>query len=431
MIARVGEWLAALLPESYLRYLPVLQQAFEAFLLGLPPGRQAEIWQAQTRLPAEALVADRMVALLRQCPTLHKLGQILARDPRLDAAFRERLHTLESCLPLAGCDDYSWPEPLQPLKALAEGSVASVFACDWGGQPVVSKRLKPQVAEQLKDEFAVWTELGQQLGPWCQAEDLPVFDYASVIASLIHLLQDELHPQREQNQLLLAAQRFLDQPMVHIPRVYPQLVEGGVVMERLNGTPLLSHPRGEELFSLAVRVLFTDPFFSADEDGIFHLDPHPGNLWVTDQGRLALLDWGSTLSLPKNRRVLLTHSLLSAWRGDQQDWEFFAAQLTGAPVGAVPRAGSLSGLLEPGSWGGQLPLDLILLRKILFHLEGVEAQLGLSCLNWELLVQAGGRFLAELPLRFSAPAHWRGFSTHLSNLDIVRHAVLKFWGHSQ
>lgn len=431
MIARVGEWLAQLLPEAYLRYLPVLQRGFEHFLRGLPGARQAEVWQAQSRLSPEAGAAERMVALLRHCPTLHKLGQILARDPRLDSAFRDRLRSLESCLPLAEIDDFSWPADLQPRQALAEGSVASVFACEWRGHPVVSKRLKPGVAAHLSVEFAIWTRLGEELGGWCRTSGLPVFDYASAIASLIQLLQDELQPQREQNQLLLAAQRFAEQPIIHIPRVYPQIVEGGVVMERLTGTPLLAHPLGSQMFPLAVQVLFTDPFFSAEEETIFHLDPHPGNLWVTDSGRLALLDWGSTLSLSKHRRLLLTHSLLSAWRGDQQDWEFFAGQLTGSPVGPVPRAGSLSGLLDPDSWGGQLPLDLILLRKILFHLEGVEAQLGLTTLGWELFVQAGARFLAELPLRLSAPAHWRGFSTHLSNLDIVRHAVLKFWGHSQ
>ena len=147
---------------------------------------------------------------------------------------------------------------------------------------------------------------------------------------------------------------------------------------------------------------------------------------LTQEGRLALLDWGSTLTLPKHRRVLLTHALLSAWRGDQQDWEFYASQLTGQAVGALPQSGRLSGLFDPACWGENMPIDLILLRKILFHLEGVEAQLGQTQLLWQLFVQAAARFLTELPMRLMAPADWRGFSTHVSNLDILRHAVLKF-----
>jgi ubiquinone biosynthesis protein len=427
MMFDVKAWLEELIPNEYRAYQPVIGLALGYFVGHLSPARQGQIRQHQAALGAQASSAERLVALMRDCPTLHKLGQVLARDPRLLPAFRERLQSLESCLPLASVSDFDWPAELEAGSALAEGSVASVFACDWRGYPVVSKRLKPGVAERLAEEFELWGSLSRQLGDWCRQADLPVFDYASIIASLIHLLQDELHPQREQQQLLAAAQRFLSQAQVHVPRVYPQLIESGVVMERIVGTPLLEHARGAELFPLAVQVLITDPFFSPEEDGIFHLDPHPGNLWVTNEGRLALLDWGSTLALPKHRRLLLTHALLSAWRGDQQDWEFYASQLTGQPVGPCPRGGALSGMFEPACWGEQLPIDLILLRKILFHLEGVEAQLGQSQLGWQLFLQAGARFIAELPLRLAAPATWRGFSTHVSNLDIVRHAVLKFW----
>ena len=415
----VQEWLQELIPDAYRRYLPVLQQALLFFVSRLSPERQQTILRNQLGAQTSA---ERMTSLMRDCPTLHKLGQLLARDSRLEPEFREKLRDLESCLPLARRDDYVWPAELDPQEALAEGSVASVFACRWGSTDVVCKQLKPNIAARLREEFALWTELGDQLGEWCRQHDLVVFDYRTVLASLVRLLEDELHPSREQRQLLLAAQRFDQEPLVQVPRLYPQLP--GLVMERLYGTPLLEHERAGELFPLAVRVLITDPFFTTEEDGIFHLDPHPGNMWITSEGRLALLDWGSVLILSKERRVLLTHALLSAWRGDQQDWEFYASQLTGSRVGACPRANSLSGLLDPGCWGEQFPLDLILLRKILFHLEGVEAELGESQLLWHVFTQAALRFLAELPMRLMVPANWRGFSTHLSNLDIVRHTLL-------
>jgi len=38
--------------------------------------------------------AERMTTLMRDCPRLHKLGQLLARDPRLDPGFREELREL-------------------------------------------------------------------------------------------------------------------------------------------------------------------------------------------------------------------------------------------------------------------------------------------------------------------------------------------------
>ncbi len=415
----IQEWLQELVPEAYRGYQPVLERALLHFVQGLNSERRQQILLHQMSATSNA---ERLTCLMRDCPTLHKLGQLLARDPRLQADFRAKLRELESCVPLARPEDYDWPLELRPQAALAEGSVASVFACEWGETQVVCKQLKPGVAEKLRQEFALWEELGEKLGDWCREDGLPVFDYRTVLASLVRLLEDELHPSREQRQLLLAAQRFLEMPQVQVPQLYPQV--RGLVMERVYGTPLLEHERAAELFPLAVRVLLTDPFFTSEEDGVFHLDPHPGNMWVSPQGRLVLLDWGSVLVLSKQRRALLTHALLSAWRGDQQDWEFYATQLTGAPVGNCPRGGSLTGMLSPECWGAQFPIDLILLRKILFHLEGIEAQLGESQLMWHVFTQAGARFLAELPLRLAAPLNWGGFSTHLSNLDIVRHTVL-------
>lgn len=422
----IGDWLEELLPREYLSYRGILQRSLLYFLEQLSPRRRQQILAHQW---GQATSQERLVQLMRDCPTLHKLGQMLARDPRLAVDFRRQLQSLESSFPLSQASQFSWPDGLEPQQALAEGSVGCVFACRWGNSEVVAKRLKPGVEEQLREEFQIWQGLAQELPGWRDEFHIPDFDYESTVLSLVRLLEDELHPEREQQQLLRAAHRFEDWNQVQIPRVYPQLaLPDGLVMERLYGQPLLTHPQAQEYFSLAIQVLLSDPFFADEDEGVFHLDPHPGNLWITQDGRLALLDWGSTLYFSKHQRVLLTQALLAAWRGDQQDWQLFGSQFTGWSVGPCPPRGRLSQLFQPSSWGSRLPVELILLRKVLFHLEGVEAELGQDDLLWHLLVQAGGRFLAELPMRLFAPADWRGFSTHLSNLDLLRHAVLTWLG---
>ncbi len=375
---------------------------------------------------AESSSEARLLALMHLCPTLHKLGQLLARDPRLSQSLRERLQSLES-LPGSIPEEWDWPQDLVPVRALGEGSVAIALECTWRTQSVVVKRLKPGIAQRLQEEFQAWDRLSQELANWVEQDNLPDLDYQSTITSLTRLLEDELHPHREQQHLQRAAQRFLNWDQVQVPQVYPQLLEDGIVMEKLEGSPLLDHPMAEQHYSLAIQLLLSEPFFCQEEEGIFHLDPHPGNLWVGKDGRLILLDWGSTLYLSKHQRVLLTQACLAAWRGDQQDWELFAGQLTQAPVGQLPQGGSLSDYLHPRCWGTKIPVELILLRKILFHLEGLEAQLGKRDLLYQLFLQAGAKFLVELPLRLAAPADWRGYSTHISNLDVVRHALLSFF----
>ena len=74
--------LAQLLPEAHAAYRPLLVDGLRFFLERLPPPRQARILTEQLRLPGHTSPARRLVTLLRQCPTLHKMGQVVARDQR-------------------------------------------------------------------------------------------------------------------------------------------------------------------------------------------------------------------------------------------------------------------------------------------------------------------------------------------------------------
>src|ERR1700757_4505312 len=90
---------ADLLPAAYARYRPLLADAVCFFLERLSPARLRRIVTEQRGLPASAPTAQRFVALLRHVPALHKLGQVVARDRRLNPGFRRRLQQLESLKP--------------------------------------------------------------------------------------------------------------------------------------------------------------------------------------------------------------------------------------------------------------------------------------------------------------------------------------------
>jgi predicted unusual protein kinase regulating ubiquinone biosynthesis (AarF/ABC1/UbiB family) len=51
-------------------------------------------------------------------------------------------------------------------------------------------------------------------------------------------------------------------------------------------------------------------------DGLFHADPHPGNLLVRDDGALVLLDFGMVIEVDAGMRRHLAHTVLAAVRGD-------------------------------------------------------------------------------------------------------------------
>jgi predicted unusual protein kinase regulating ubiquinone biosynthesis (AarF/ABC1/UbiB family) len=51
-------------------------------------------------------------------------------------------------------------------------------------------------------------------------------------------------------------------------------------------------------------------------DGLFHADPHPGNLMVAPDGRLVLLDFGMAVRVPREQRLRLVETVFAAIRGD-------------------------------------------------------------------------------------------------------------------
>ncbi|MEK7795330.1 MAG: hypothetical protein AAB353_12415, partial [Candidatus Hydrogenedentota bacterium] len=96
---------AAVVPDCYAEWRPLIQDAIDLFLARLSHSRTEAITRHQAVLPPDTGEEERAVALMRDCPMLHKLGQVLARHQRLDAAFRARLQRLENSAPSMRLDD--------------------------------------------------------------------------------------------------------------------------------------------------------------------------------------------------------------------------------------------------------------------------------------------------------------------------------------
>jgi ubiquinone biosynthesis protein len=108
---------------------------------------------------------------------------------------------------------------------------------------------------------------------------------------------------------------------VRLPALHPQLcTERVLVMERLDGLPLdaagaVIHARGLDRVVLA-RALLGCLLRQIMLGGVFHADPHPGNILLLDDGRLGLLDFGSVGRLDALLRSALQQFLLAIDRGD-------------------------------------------------------------------------------------------------------------------
>ena len=99
---QAGGWMLAftpvdwLVPEAARRWRPLVAEALQFVFSRLPDARLAAKIAGQLELPPDTPPGRRLVRLLSRMPALQKLGQVLARNRRLDPALRQALTELEN-----------------------------------------------------------------------------------------------------------------------------------------------------------------------------------------------------------------------------------------------------------------------------------------------------------------------------------------------
>nr|VFK54294.1 MAG: ubiquinone biosynthesis protein [Candidatus Kentron sp. TC] len=457
--------ISPLVPDEYAAYRPLIAETMVFFLERLSPTRLLEILAAQNRLPVEASLIQRLGALLHFCPTLHKLGQLLARNQRLAPALRERLQTLESMEPVTplfsiiptierglGRDTFSGIR-LAP-RPLAEASVAVVVPFSHrspeesnpsSDQEGVLKVLKPGIEERLEDELDIWSAVGVFLDERCKELGLPGLHYAETLGAVRKLLFNEVKLDQEQRNLAAAARLYTGRKSTHIPSLLPFSTPRITAMERIFGAKVtqvhtLSGDARKDLATTIIDSLVVRPACSGEYAAMFHADPHAGNLFITEEGRLAVLDWSLVGYLGKRERELLAQLLLGAITFDifrvvraieglassRPDhalvWKIAERALRGLHPYKFPGFDWLVKLLDDAKLLAEVRFltDLLLFRKSILTLEGVVADICANCRIGKVLpVSAIHEFLHELLDRSTCSPLSRSFGTHVSNLDLL------------
>ncbi|GAA3447836.1 ABC1 kinase family protein [Planomonospora venezuelensis] len=263
--------------------------------------------------------------------TFVKLGQILStRSDLLAPEFVEELRLLQDRVTTA-----PWAEIEPVLAAELGGPVAGTFA-EFGREPlaaasiaqvyrarlttgeeVVVKVQRPGIAAVVEQDLDIVARLARTLERrtrWGRA-----FGVTELAQGFAAALREELDFRVESaNMAAVAAAHARDagEP-VRVPAPHPELSGRRVlVMERLDGVPFGGAvPEGADREGLA-RTLFETLLRQIMLHGVFHADPHPGNIMLLADGRLALLDFGSVGRLDASLRGALQRLLIALDRGD-------------------------------------------------------------------------------------------------------------------
>ncbi|MDT9686975.1 aminotransferase class III-fold pyridoxal phosphate-dependent enzyme [Streptomyces sp. P9(2023)] len=276
---------------------------------------------------------EHTAALLRRCmlglgPLYMKVGQVLGTQtgllsPEATAEFRsffselpamnerDLRRTLARGLPLPveeAFRSFDW-EPV------AVGSVAQVHrAVLHDGGEVAVKVVKAGVRERL--HVSAWT-LGKLLATvHALVPPLRRYDLPAHFAELRPLLAGQGDMRREALRQQEVATNFRLHPFVRVPTTYDRLCGNDIlVMEYVHGIrgqepDLTGHPRP----SLARRMqdaFYTMVFFH----GLFHVDPHPGNVLFGPDGQIVMLDFGLVGHLTPDDRWNLGSFYYACMRG--------------------------------------------------------------------------------------------------------------------
>ncbi|CAL1168358.1 unnamed protein product [Cladocopium goreaui] len=180
---------------------------------------------------------------------------------------------------------------------------------------------RPGLKDTLILDMFIFRRLSQLLNNWAQAHlgcnvTLVVDEFASK-------LWEEANYEQEAKNAQMFAKNFGQDPTVKIPKVFMQYVSKKVItMEWIDGL------KSTDLAGLRRRGIDINEFIRNGvqaalrqllEFGLFHGDPHAGNIFAMDDGRIAYVDFGNVANISESQRDVLIGAITHVSNSDYKE----------------------------------------------------------------------------------------------------------------
>lgn len=293
--------------------------------------RESEMESPDDRVKAEQLAED----LEKLGPTFIKLGQLLSsRTDLLPPAYLEALSRLQDDVePFSyeQVDEILFRElGIRVSKAFSEFDRKPLAAASLGqvhvarlrdGRRVAVKIQRPDVRESVFTDFEALETLANLLDRHTDAGR--THGFLRHLEELRKNVFNELDYTREMENLLAIGRNMEEFPRIVIPKP----IEGYCTSRVLT----MEHMTGAKITTLSpvvlleidrdglARELFNAYLKQVLVDGLFHADPHPGNVLLTEDGRIVLLDLGLVAKVTPQVQQHLLKMLLAISEGRGED----------------------------------------------------------------------------------------------------------------
>jgi predicted unusual protein kinase regulating ubiquinone biosynthesis (AarF/ABC1/UbiB family) len=288
----------------------------------------------------EALAAD----LEKLGPTFIKLGQVLStRYDLLPSEYVDALGRLQDDV-----EPFSFAEVerivnaelgLRMSKAFAEFESTPIAAASLGqvhrarlrdGRQVAVKVQRPGIRQVIADDL----DALEQIADW--VDEHTDFGRKHHLRQFLDefrkSLLRELDYRREAQNLITLGRNLEEFKRIVVPKPVDDYTTGlvltmdyisGVKITKLSDVGKLELPWKEladELFRAYLKQILID--------GFFHADPHPGNVFLTNDGRIALLDLGMVAFIPPRLQSSLTQLVFAISEGRSDDVMNYSVQIS-------------------------------------------------------------------------------------------------------
>ena len=171
---------------------------------------------------------------------------------------------------------------------------------------VAIKVQRPNIHHIIKTDLKILEELSQIIND--RVEVSRVYNLPEIVQELNKMILNELDFKREVRNINIARHNFLKDDRFYLPEIFQDYCSQEVItMEKLDGVslkekiPTMPSNRRIETAHIFLDILLKQIL----EHGFFHADPHPGNIFILNNNKVSLLDWGMVGRLSPSVRFRL------------------------------------------------------------------------------------------------------------------------------
>jgi predicted unusual protein kinase regulating ubiquinone biosynthesis (AarF/ABC1/UbiB family) len=299
-------------------------------------GLEGTLEAEQKATPKEAAKASELADDLEKLgPTFIKLGQLLStRVELMPQAYLEALARLQDKVEPFSFDEVEKIVASElgvrmskafsdfestPMAAASLGQVHKARLRD--GRQVAVKVQRPGIRDAMLEDLEALDEIAEFLDSHTAAGKR--YEFSQMLEQFRKSLLRELDYRQEASNLTTIGQNLSEFEHIIVPAAIPDYSTSRVLtMEYVHGkkitdlSPLArmefdGQALGEELFRAYLQQILVD--------GFFHADPHPGNVFLTDDYRVALIDLGMVGKIMPGLQEQLLQLLLAIAEGRGDD----------------------------------------------------------------------------------------------------------------